>query len=153
MRFLVQFHCGWYLEQVNGFGCHSTSEKRKLYQQHLVGPYMQSKPQSKPLSGLEGPGGHAPYNPESGMGYIDNNQMSMRPHTLQGIHGGDMYDPMKAGYSHVPDGQRYDMLEKCNAGLFNKNDPIQQDGLVKEKKKEKEEEKAKKNMRSINVSL
>ncbi|XP_029657574.1 uncharacterized protein LOC115231766 [Octopus sinensis] len=44
------------------------------------------------------------------MGYIDNNQMSMRPHTLQGIHGGDMYDPMKAGYSHVPDGQRYDML-------------------------------------------
>ncbi|CAE1321731.1 unnamed protein product [Acanthosepion pharaonis] len=56
------------------------------------------------------PGGHAPYNPESGMGYLDNNQMSMRPHTLQGIHGGDMYDPMKAGYSHVPDGQRYDML-------------------------------------------
>eukprot|EP00106_Octopus_bimaculoides_P018489 XP_014785931.1 PREDICTED: homeobox protein Meis1-like isoform X2 [Octopus bimaculoides] len=61
-------------------------------------------------SNRAGPGGHAPYNPESGMGYIDNNQMSMRPHTLQGIHGGDMYDPMKAGYSHVPDGQRYDML-------------------------------------------
>lgn len=61
-------------------------------------------------SNRAGPGGHAPYNPESGMGYLDNNQIAMRPHTLQGIHGGDMYDPMKSGYAHVTDGQRYDML-------------------------------------------
>ncbi|XP_046343410.1 homeobox protein Meis1-like isoform X1 [Haliotis rufescens] len=55
-----------------------------------------------------GPGAHAAYNPEAGMGYLDNQHMQMG--RLQGMHGADMYDPMKAGYSHLEGSQRYDML-------------------------------------------
>ncbi|KAK7104493.1 homeobox protein Meis1-like isoform X1 [Littorina saxatilis] len=51
------------------------------------------------------PGMHAAYNPDAGLGYMDPHQMQMGPHRLQGMH--DMYDPMKAGYSHLDGSQRY----------------------------------------------
>ncbi|XP_050404557.1 homeobox protein Meis1 isoform X1 [Patella vulgata] len=63
-------------------------------------------------SNRAGPGSHAPYSPDgSGMGYMDNSHMQMGAHRLGGIHSADMYDPMKAGYSHLTDSsQRYDHM-------------------------------------------
>ncbi|PVD26639.1 hypothetical protein C0Q70_14317 [Pomacea canaliculata] len=58
-------------------------------------------------SNRAGPGMHPAYNPEAGLGYMDTQHMQMGPHRLQGMH--DMYDPMKAGYSHLDGSQRYDM--------------------------------------------
>uniref|UniRef100_A0A2C9KBJ5 Homeobox domain-containing protein n=1 Tax=Biomphalaria glabrata TaxID=6526 RepID=A0A2C9KBJ5_BIOGL len=69
-------------------------------------------------SNRAGPGAHAAYNPDAAsMGYFDNQHMQMGAHSdyifkdrwaLQGGH--DLYDPMKAGYSHLDTSQRYDML-------------------------------------------
>ncbi|XP_064603993.1 homeobox protein Meis1-like isoform X2 [Liolophura sinensis] len=64
-------------------------------------------------SNRAGPG-HGGYSPDgTGMAYMtDNQQMHMRPPGAPGMHGPDMYDPMKAGYSHMADATQrgYDML-------------------------------------------
>ncbi|XP_041352627.1 homeobox protein Meis1-like isoform X2 [Gigantopelta aegis] len=62
-------------------------------------------------SNRAGPGAHSAYSPDASMGYMDGQHMQMGAHRLPGMHTADMYDPMKAGYSHLTDGtQRYDML-------------------------------------------